>query len=316
MALETVVFQQDPSSYNSCKDFTMIGIEEEEEEEKFNDVIKSCETIPVDKNNRIESPPRPCSSMAQSMKEYCERETKSSSPEVCTTATAAPGRRKRGRGGSNKSMKKKDKEEMEKQRMAHITVERNRRKQINNYLSLLRSFMPPSYSLRGDQASIVGGAINFVKELEQLLQVLEAQKQVKQRSYYPGHFSPLFPNFFTFPQYWTHYSSQHNNLVIGHESMAGKLSTIADIEVSIVERHANIKILSRRQPKQLLKLVAGFDSLGLAIHHLNVTTTVDHMVLYSFNVKVEDDCQLSTVNEIATTVHEMMGKIQEEAMSS
>ncbi|KAJ6372061.1 hypothetical protein OIU77_002394 [Salix suchowensis] len=68
-------------------------------------------------------------------------------------------------------------EEVESQRMTHIAVERNRRKQMNEHLRVLRSFMPGSYVQRGDQASIIGGAIEFVRELEQLLQCLESQKQ-------------------------------------------------------------------------------------------------------------------------------------------
>lgn len=43
---------------------------------------------------------------------------------------------------------RKNKEEMETQRMTHIAVERNRRKQMNDYLYLLRSLMPPSYVQR------------------------------------------------------------------------------------------------------------------------------------------------------------------------
>ncbi|XAR73447.1 hypothetical protein NMG60_11007417 [Bertholletia excelsa] len=297
MALETVVFQQDPFSYGS-KDFNVYGLDNSIDH--------------VFSRYFWNSPP-------SSVKEW---ENNSSSPEVCTfdgvpaeeyppvgTLFSAPGRRKRRRTKGFKN-----KEEMENQRMTHIAVERNRRKQMNDYLAVLRSLMPPSYAQRGDQASIVGGAINFVKELEQLQQFLEAHKLVKQRSY-SGHSSPLFANFFTFPQYSTHPNRHADPLMAGHDSVAEKPSTVADVEVSMVESHANIKVVSRKQPKQLLKMVAGLYSLGLSILHLNVTT-VDHRVLYSFSVKVEDDCQLSTVNEIATTVHEMVGKIQMEAMAS
>lgn len=42
----------------------------------------------------------------------------------------------------------KNKEEIENQRMTHIAVERNRRKQMNQYLSVLRSLMPQSYVQR------------------------------------------------------------------------------------------------------------------------------------------------------------------------
>lgn len=42
----------------------------------------------------------------------------------------------------------KNKEEAETQRMTHITVERNRRKQMNEHLAVLRSLMPESYAQR------------------------------------------------------------------------------------------------------------------------------------------------------------------------
>lgn len=42
----------------------------------------------------------------------------------------------------------KNKEEEETQRMTHITVERNRRKQMNEHLGVLRSLMPQSYVQR------------------------------------------------------------------------------------------------------------------------------------------------------------------------
>lgn len=136
--------------------------------------------------------------------------------------------------------------EVESQRMTHIAVERNRRKQMNEHLAALRALMPGSYvqkvmflieilsnctsssisslhpyfeswflsryriicmdntgvlrvssyfilncmlqwyliidqrtllDVQGDQASIVGGAIEFVKELEHLLHCLQSQKR-------------------------------------------------------------------------------------------------------------------------------------------
>lgn len=42
----------------------------------------------------------------------------------------------------------KNKEEAETQRMTHIAVERNRRKQMNEHLAILRSLMPDSYVQR------------------------------------------------------------------------------------------------------------------------------------------------------------------------
>ncbi|KAK6120006.1 hypothetical protein DH2020_046246 [Rehmannia glutinosa] len=140
--------------------------------------------------------------------EHLDSHNTTSSPDTCGAGdgfssggptVAPPCRRKRRR---TKSLK--NKEEMENQRMTHIAVERNRRRQMNDYLAVLRSLMPPSYAQRGDQASIVGGAINFVKELEQLLQFLEAHKLTNNQNdenQQNNAISKMFSNFFTFPQY-------------------------------------------------------------------------------------------------------------------
>ncbi|XP_031491564.1 transcription factor bHLH94-like isoform X2 [Nymphaea colorata] len=222
------------------------------------------------------------------------------------------GRRKRRR-----SKCCKNKEEVENQRMTHIAVERNRRKQMNEYLAVLRSLMPPSYVQRGDQASIVGGAINFVKELEQLLQSLEAHRRIKQHvgSTHCGASSP-FGDLFTFPQYNstlpTSSRCSAGSEVCSVRENSSSRPGVADVEVTLVESHANLKVLSRRRPRQLLKLVAGFQSLQLTILHLNVTT-IEDMVLYSISAKVEEDCQVASVDEIATAVRQIMGRIHAES---
>nr|GMC67501.1 transcription factor bHLH96-like [Ipomoea batatas] len=287
MALEAVVFQQDPFSYG-CRDFH--GMEgwdcyggfgfEDDDERKLN----YCETFTEQVGSNggyycwdYSSPPV---SVANT-----------SSPEICAAAgnglmdppaPAAPvTRRKRRRAKCSKN-----KEEIENQRMTHIEVERNRRRQMNDYLAVLRSMMPPSYAQRGDQASIVGGAINFVKELEQLSQFLEAHK--------------LYST-----------SATRNHAAASDEAAAEKSSAVADIEVAMVDDHANVKVLSRKRPKQLLKMVTWFHAMSLTILHLNATT-IDHMVLYSFSLKVEEECRLSTVKEIASSVHEMVAMIEQE----
>ncbi|OEL17647.1 hypothetical protein BAE44_0021334 [Dichanthelium oligosanthes] len=226
----------------------------------------------------------------------------------------------------------KNKEEIETQRMTHIAVERNRRRQMNEYLAVLRSLMPPSYAHRGDQASIVGGAINYVRELEQLLQSLEAQKSIKNRAAgsmdAAGSSSP-FAGFFSFPQYST--TSAHgccsstslvssssnttnattNSDASGGSAESGRPAAVADIEVTMVEGHASLKVLARRRPKQLLKLVAGLHQLCIPPLHLNMTS-VDAMVLYTFSLKVEDDSKMGSVEDIATAVHEILGSIQQQ----
>ncbi|GAB4855516.1 hypothetical protein Ancab_024135 [Ancistrocladus abbreviatus] len=193
----------------------------------------------------------------------------------------------------------KKREEIENQRMTHIVVERNRRKQMNAYLGVLRSLMPESYVQRGDQASIIGAAINFVKALEHNLQCLSAQKH---RIDQMDLSSLPFEEFFTFPQYSSSSTSMNEACQSG----------LAEVEVTMVESHANLKIrLLKRQPKQLLKVVAGLQKLKLSILHLNVST-VDQVALYTLNVKVEEGSELSSVGEIATAVHHMLSVIQEE----
>ncbi|KAI4377978.1 hypothetical protein MLD38_015525 [Melastoma candidum] len=239
----------------------------------------------------------------------------------------------------------KNKEEAENQRMTHIAVERNRRKQMNEHLAILRSLMPDSYVQRGDQGSIVGGAVEFVKELEHLLQNLEAQKLQlsqggrnpksqnqdnkndhdhdenevgqQQREDHQGVAStissrPPFSQFFLYPQItWSQFP---NNGISSNANNSGRspstTASIADIEVTLIETHANLRILWRRNHRHLLKLVAGFHSLRLSILHLSVTT-LDPLVLYSISAKVEEGCQLSTVDDIAGAVHHMLRIIEE-----
>ncbi|CAL5013054.1 unnamed protein product [Urochloa decumbens] len=264
------------------------------------------------------------------------------SQEVAVAPAPAAGRRKRRRTRSVKN-----REEVESQRMTHIAVERNRRKQMNEYLAALRSLMPPSYVQRGDQASIIGGAINYVKELEQLLQSLEARKHARRRhDLSPGAVagdaaaaaSP-FAGFFTFPQYSMSAAATANAPTADDEqgpnnntydadgdnnggggagdddaASGSRPSTVADVEVTMVESHASLKLLSRRRPRQLLRLVAGLQGHRLTVLHLNAASEVagGDMALYSLSLKVEDDCALSSVDDIAAAVHRIVEAIDRE----
>ena len=153
--------------------------------------------------------------------------------------------------------------------------------------------------VQGDQASIVGGAINFVKELEQLLQSLEAQRRSSQRpadDVDPDDAGP-FADFFTFPQYTMcavvagaapeNKNADHREGAGGAEEEASgsKPSAVADVEATMVESHANLRVLSRRRPRQLLRLVLGLQGHRLTVLHLNMSSA-GHMVLYSFSLKV------------------------------
>ncbi|XP_028771869.1 transcription factor bHLH96-like [Neltuma alba] len=291
MALETVVFSQDPFSHSCCKDSYSFAAAWNPDDHGF---LAEEEKAPVGVliNSNVDD------------RRVHATWDSNSSPEACTAgpsliSPAPSGRRKRRRTKSAKN-----KEDLESQRMTHIAVERNRRRQMNDYLAVLRSLMPPSYVQRGDQASIIGGAINFVKELEQLLQSMEGRRmRTKQQEQECGTCSSPFAEFFTFPQYSTH-ANQSNT--------SSQQWAVADIEVTMVDTHANLKILSKKRSGQLTKIVVGLQALRLTVLHLNVTTH-DDMVLHSASVKLEDGCELNTVDEIAAAVHEIMRRIQEES---
>ncbi|KDP23545.1 hypothetical protein JCGZ_23378 [Jatropha curcas] len=322
MALEAVVYQQDLFGHSTKEFYNLLGGNwsyefgqlEKEDHHDYNKAAGCFENfldnqtengLHGDWNNSSSSPPSIMPHLSEMLQINPSSEPNNDSNQLLESPSTMPARAKRRRSRS-----RKNKEEIENQRMTHIAVERNRRKQMNEYLSVLRSLMPDSYVQRGDQASIIGGAINFVKELEQRLQLLGGEKQVKEEKS-QGEECPLpFSDFFTFPQYST---TRSDSSVTGvNETMSATTeSSIADIEVTMVESHANVKIRSKRRPKQLLKIVSGLHSMRLTILHLNVTT-LDQIVLYSLSVKVEDDCNLSSVDEIATAVYEMLGRIQEE----
>ncbi|KGN62718.1 transcription factor bHLH96 [Cucumis sativus] len=306
MALETVVYPQDTFSY-VCRDFSSYAggppwgtydyAFQFEEQKAFLGLIENQtqdqKWEPSPDESSINHPLPGGGSL------YPPLELEPTPPPPPPTT----GRRKRRRTRSTKN-----KEEIENQRMTHIAVERNRRKQMNEYLAVLRSLMPSSYVQRGDQASIIGGAINFVKELEQQLQFIKVHKEQTDTS--------PFADFFSFPQYSTRATTQSKNNNSPHDSSIAHTQWPAgDIEVTMVDTHANLKILSQKRPRQLLKMVAGFQSLRLTILHLNVTTS-DQMVLYSLSIKVEEGCQLNTVDEIAAAVNQILLSIQEEAVYS
>ncbi|XP_048333018.1 transcription factor FAMA isoform X2 [Ziziphus jujuba] len=216
----------------------------------------------------------------------------------------------------------KTSEEVESQRMTHIAVERNRRKQMNEHLRVLRSLMPGSYVQRGDQASIIGGAIEFVRELEQLLQCLESQKrrrimgeaqrQVGDNSanialpqqHTQQQQQTAFPPLQTIPTDQIRFVDFETGLT---EETAEKKSVLADVEVKLLGFDAMIKILSRRRPGQLIKTIAALEDLQFNILHTNITT-IEQTVLYSFNVKIGSESRF-TAEDIATSVQQIFSFI-------
>ncbi|XP_039163449.1 transcription factor bHLH96-like isoform X1 [Eucalyptus grandis] len=296
MALEAVVFPDDPFNYYNCKEVqSLLG---ECWSFDFGDQ-EQCENSHFLSTLEIQTEDHECSGW---------------NDQSNVSSKALIDRPKRCR-----YKRRKNKKEMESQRMAHIATERNRRKQMNEHLSVLRSLMPDSHVQKYwhckidqvDQASIIGGAINYVKELEQQLQQLGAHKEMEGQSSKceDDISSPPFSEFFTCPQYSAS-PGQGNDSVPMNEWTSLTQSAIADIEVTMVETHANLKVRSKRRPKQLLRLVSGLQSVGLTVLHLNVTTA-EPFVLYCLTLKVEDGCQMTSGDEIAAAANQILSSIQE-----
>lgn len=241
----------------------------------------------------------------------CNQEhNKASQPCLKSQPVATRERRKRKR-----TRPSKNKEDVENQRMTHIAVERNRRRQMNDHLSVLRSLMPPSYIQRGDQASIIGGAIDFVKELEQLLQSLEAQKRMRKNEEESGGSSrrlckpPSQPLSSSSPHgYGMMSSTTSEEVSCGDEVKAENKSEAADIQVTLIQTHVNLKIECQRRPGQLIKVIVALEELRLTILHLNITSS-ESSVLYSLNLKIEEDCKLCSASDIAEAVHQIFNFI-------
>ncbi|XP_042481693.1 transcription factor SPEECHLESS-like [Macadamia integrifolia] len=215
------------------------------------------------------------------------------------------------------------------QRMFHITVERNRRKQMNKNLLLLRSLVPSFYLKRVDQASIIGGVVDYIDELQQILQSLEAKKQRKVYSEVlsprlvsvgprPSPLSPRKPSPSPLsprlslpisprtPQPGSPYlpkSSPSSSLDNMNELAANSKSTIAEVEVKFSGPNVLLKTISPRIPGQAVKIVAALEGLALEILHVSINT-VDDTMLNSFTIKIGIECELSAeelANEIQQT---------------
>ncbi|KAK6803840.1 hypothetical protein RDI58_001624 [Solanum bulbocastanum] len=179
--------------------------------------------------------------------------------------------------------------------MSHIAVERNRRRQMNENLKVLRSLTPCFYIKRGDQASIIAGVIEFIKELHLVLQSLEAKKRRKSLSPSPGPSTPRPLQLSPTPESTPFIT--HNNF---KELGACCNSPVADVEARICGSNVMLRTISKRIPGQIVKIITVLEKLFFEILHLNISTMQD-TVLYSFVIKIGLECQLS-VEELALEV--------------
>ncbi|CAK8531048.1 unnamed protein product [Lathyrus sativus] len=183
--------------------------------------------------------------------------------------------------------------------MSHIAVERNRRRQMNEHLKVLRSLTPCFYIKRGDQASIIGGVIEFINELHQVLQSLESQKRRKSLSPSPNP-SPktLQPTFHQFDIFSGGIEANNTFKELG----ASCNSSVADVEVKISGPNVILRVISQRIPGQVSRIITVLESFSFEVLHLNISS-MEETVLYQFVVKIELGCQLS-LEELAMEVQQ------------
>ncbi|KAL8233649.1 hypothetical protein R6Q59_019749 [Mikania micrantha] len=211
----------------------------------------------------------------------------------------------------------------EQQKVSHITVERNRRKQMNEHLSVLRSLMPCFYAKRGDQASIIGGVIDYITELQQVLRSLEAKKKrkvyseltlsprslvssprkpplsprlslpisprtpLRASSYRPMVHPFIAPSLDTSPVGCLTSSDGTSS-----ELVANSKPPIAEVEVKFVGGNLVVKTCSNRIRGQTTKVIHLLENLSLEVLQTNISV-VDEVMVNSFTIKIGVECHLS-----------------------
>ncbi|KAJ0542112.1 putative transcription factor bHLH family [Helianthus annuus] len=205
-------------------------------------------------------------------------------------------------------------------KVSHIMVERNRRKLMTEHLSVLRSLMPCFYVRRGDQASIIGGVVDYITESQRVLQSLEAKKRRKvyreqvthhwidsspRRPRPPLSPRPSVPISPRTPQPTNTYRSTFPPLFIApspansfirldnsNKLMANLRSPIAEVEVKFAGGNLLVKTCSNRIPGQTTKVIAVLENLSLEVLHVDISV-VDETMVNSFTIKIGVECRLS-----------------------
>ncbi|KAJ3669257.1 hypothetical protein LUZ60_011207 [Juncus effusus] len=188
--------------------------------------------------------------------------------------------------------------------MSHIAVERNRRRQMNENIKVLRTLTPSFYIKRGDQASIIGGAIEFIKEMQLVLSALESKKKRKSLSPSP---TPSPKSLFQLnnpspPNSNSPFDNNSDPLRMVKQLGACCNSPVADVEAKISGSNVVVRTLSKRVAGQVVRIASVLEKLDFEILHLNISS-MDDTVLYSFVVKIGLECQLS-VEDLAVEIQQ------------
>ncbi|XP_073316427.1 transcription factor MUTE-like isoform X2 [Primulina huaijiensis] len=206
-------------------------------------------------------------------------------------------------------------------KMSHITVERNRRKVMNERLSVLRSLMPRFYIKKSDKASIIGGVVNYIHELQQILRSLECKMKSKASiPKLPPPSLPMSPStsrssspynprlqVFTSPIEFSpsdisSTSTSTNDTIVNELVMATSRSVVAEVEVKFSGPNLLLKTTSRRFPGQAVRIISALEELELEILDANITALDNETIMYSFTIKIGIECQVSA-EELTRRIH-------------
>ena len=133
-------------------------------------------------------------------------------------------------------------------------------------------------NVQGDQATVVGGAIDYVKQLEQQLVALQAAAAARRGA--AGAVgtaaTAAADGVFVSPQYASYSDARGCCGGVDVEAMAA------------VGGHVRVRVAGRRWPGRLVRAVAALEDLRLAVLHLAVTSVGQDAVVYCFNLKVSE----------------------------
>lgn len=159
-----------------------------------------------------------------------------------------------------------------------------------------------SLFLQSDKASIIGGVVNYIHELQQILRSLEYKKKSKGSSpkrppsslpmgpIASRSSSPHNPILHQRPAFMSpsdiSLTSTSTNESIVNEIVATSRSVVAEVEVKFSGPNLLLKTTSRRLPGQAVRIISTLEELELDILDANITALDNETIIYSFTVKV------------------------------